>query len=247
MLNMDLKIDYIFNTKRNKRCISIENYIFSESNHLKNGSFRFRCTNRTCTESVLVNSTIDKILSFSNNNIHNHEPTTDHNLAVRCVRTAVKRKAEEDLHARPNKIIRKEIQDTNPVFMEVIVHNDIKLLRESAYRIRKKHFPKIPTTINEAFDQLFETQVDIKTNNEQFCFVNREKQIILFTCTENLKHLCESENVFGDGTFNYAPNYFYQLYTIHIFRHNYYIPVVYAFLTSKSEDQYISMWLEIKK
>ncbi|KAL5243929.1 hypothetical protein ACI65C_011339 [Semiaphis heraclei] len=132
-----------------------------ESNHLKNGSFRFRCTNRTCTESVLVNSTIDKILSFSNNNIHNHEPTTDHNLAVRCVRTALKRKAEEDLHARPNKIIRKEIQDTNPVFMEVIVHNDIKLLRESAYRIRKKHFPKIPTTINEAFDQLFETQVDI--------------------------------------------------------------------------------------
>jgi len=84
-------------------------------------------------------------------------------------------------------------------------------LRESAYRIRRKYFPKIPTTINEAFDQLFETQIDIKTNNEQFCFVNREKQIILFTCTENLKHLCESENVFGDGTFNYAPNYLYQL------------------------------------
>lgn len=69
----------------------------------------------------------------------------------------------------------------------------------------------------------------------------------MFTCTENLKHLCKSENVFGDGTFNYAPNYFYQLYTIHIFKNNYYIPVVYAFLTSKSENQYISMWLEIKK
>jgi len=107
MLNMNLKIDYIFNTKRNKRCISIEKYIFSESNHLKNGSFRFRCTNRTCTKRVLVNSTIDKILSFSNNNIHNHEPTSDHNLAVRCIRTAMKRKAEKDLHVRPNKIIRK--------------------------------------------------------------------------------------------------------------------------------------------
>jgi len=125
--------------------------------------------------------------------------------------------------------------------MEVIIHNDIKLLRKSAYRIRKRYFPKIPTAINEAFDQLFETQVDIKTNNEQFCFVNREKQIILFTSTENLKHLCESENVFGDGTFSYAPNYFYQIYTIHIFKHNYSIPVVYAFLTSKSEDQYFFM------
>jgi hypothetical protein len=38
---IDLKIDYIFNTKRNKRCISIENYIFSESNHLKTGLFVF--------------------------------------------------------------------------------------------------------------------------------------------------------------------------------------------------------------
>jgi hypothetical protein len=68
----------------------------------------------------------------------------------------------------------------------VIVHNDIKLLGESVYRIRKKHFSKIPTTNNEAFNQLFETLVDIKTNNEQFCFVNREKQIILLTCSENL-------------------------------------------------------------
>lgn len=93
-------------------------------------------------------------------------------------------------------------------------------MRKSAYRIRKKHFSKIHTTINEAFDQLFETQVAIKTSNEQF--VNREKQIILFTCTENLKHLCESDNVFGDGTFSYALKYFYQLYTIHIFKHNYY-------------------------
>ena len=105
---MDFKIEYIFNTKQNKRCISIENYIFSEFDHLKNGSFRFRCTNKKYTESVLVNSTINKILSFSNNNIHNHEPITDHNLTVQCVRTVVKKKAEEDLHARPNKIIRKE-------------------------------------------------------------------------------------------------------------------------------------------
>jgi hypothetical protein len=106
---MGLKIDYILNTKRNKRCISIENYIVCESNHLKNGSFRFWCINRKCTESVLVNFNIDKILSFSNNNIHNQEPTTDHNLAVQCVRIAIKRKVEEDLHARPNKIIRKEM------------------------------------------------------------------------------------------------------------------------------------------
>jgi hypothetical protein len=64
MSKMDLKIDYTFNTKRNKQCISIKSYTFSESNHFKNGYFSFRCTNRKCTESALVNSAIDKILSF---------------------------------------------------------------------------------------------------------------------------------------------------------------------------------------
>jgi len=39
----------------------------------------------------------------------------------------------------------------------------------------------MPTFTNEALDQLFETQIDIKTSNEQLSFVNREKQIILFT------------------------------------------------------------------
>jgi hypothetical protein len=131
-----------------------------------------------------VNFNVDKILSFSNNNIHNHEPTTNHNLAVQCVRTAIKRKAEEDLHAKPNKIIRKEIQDINLVFKEVIVHNDIKLLRESAYRIRIKYFPKIPTTTNEAFNQLFETLVDLKLimNN----FISSIKKNKLF-CLHVLK------------------------------------------------------------
>jgi hypothetical protein len=42
-----------------------------------------------------MNFDIDKILSFSNNNIHNHEPTTDHNLAVKCIRTAIKGKPKK--------------------------------------------------------------------------------------------------------------------------------------------------------
>jgi len=64
----------------------------------------FNCTvgtNRICIKSVLVNFTIDEILYFSNNSIHNHEPKTDHYFAVQCVRTAVKRKAEGDLHVKP--------------------------------------------------------------------------------------------------------------------------------------------------
>lgn len=35
--NMDFKIENIFITKRNKQCDSIENYVLSESDRLKDG------------------------------------------------------------------------------------------------------------------------------------------------------------------------------------------------------------------
>jgi hypothetical protein len=101
---MDLKIEYIFNKKRNKQCILIENYIFRRSYHFKNGSFRFLCTNRRYLDipSVLVNPTIDKILSFSNNNKYNHEPNADHDLAVQCVRIEPPSKGNKVAHTHYN-------------------------------------------------------------------------------------------------------------------------------------------------
>jgi len=49
--------------------------------------------------------TINEILYLLNNNIHNQEPFKNHNSTFQCDRTAIKRKTEEDLQARPNKII----------------------------------------------------------------------------------------------------------------------------------------------
>lgn len=64
-----------------------------------------------------MNCAINQIppIIFSNDNKHkhNHEPSTE--LGVQCVRTAAKRKVQEDLHARPMYLCtkRKQIQETN--------------------------------------------------------------------------------------------------------------------------------------
>ena len=66
--------------------------------------------------------------------------------------------------------------------------------------------------------------IKYKNIEEKILTIKKQKYyiIILFTCTENLKHLCESENIFGDRKFSYASNHFYQLlYIIHIFKHYY--------------------------
>ncbi len=70
---------------------------------------------------------------------------------------------------------------------------------------------------------------------------------MLLTCETSLKTLCEnSEHIPADGTFRYCPKYFYQLYTIHIYKNGLYLSLVYYFLTGKTTTDYIEMWQSLK-
>lgn len=61
----------------------------------------------------------------------------------------------------------------------------------------------------------------------QFCFLGDYNSVILFTCKNNFEVLNDNEHVFGDGTFTlYAPKYFMQFYTIHVYTNYYYLPLV---------------------
>jgi hypothetical protein len=70
--------------------------------------------------------------------------------------------------------------------------------------------------------------------------------IPIFTCISNLKLFCESNHVFADGTFSYAPNFFFTMYTAHVWKNEFYVPVIYAFLKSKSTEMYSTFLTTIK-
>jgi len=57
-----------------------------------------------------------------------------------------------------------------------------------------------------------------------------------------LELLQSAEHVFGDRTFSFASKHFVQLYTIHVFTNNFYVPVAFCFLSNKHTDTYINMW-----
>lgn len=63
--------------------------------------------------------------------------------------------------------------------------------------------------------------------------------LYLGTWKKNLELLKFSEHVFEDRTFSFAPTHFIQLYTIHVFQDNFYIPVAYCFLRNKHTNTYI--------
>lgn len=100
----------------------------------------------------------------------------------------------------------------------------------------------LPRSFEEAILQLTTHQATILTfKKERFLYVSNNN-IITLTCKTNLETLCHNPDIFADGTFKYCPKYFYQLYTLHIYKNGIYMPLVYFFLTGKTTQNYIEMW-----
>jgi hypothetical protein len=49
---------------------------------------------------------------------------------------------------------------------------------------------------------------------------------------------CESHTIFVNGTFEYCPKYFTQLFTIHSLKNNIYVPLVFCLLKNKNYETY---------
>ena len=61
-----------------------------------------------------------------------------------------------------------------------------------------------------------------------------QNNVVMFGIDKSIKILQDnSSQIFGDGTFRYAPKGYYQMYTFHIFKNNTYIPVLYFLLENK--------------
>jgi hypothetical protein len=59
---MDLLIKNVLETKRivlNNTCIKVNNFKFRKSNVLKNRNIRFRCKNRLCIVTIIVNDKLN--------------------------------------------------------------------------------------------------------------------------------------------------------------------------------------------
>lgn len=109
---MDLSILKKFETEKGKPCILLDDgHKYREYKVLKNlGSNRYRYTNKNCQSSIYVDKDFTKVLSVLNEHKHNIIPK---NIVSRqIVNSRIKRKCENDLFMRPNKIIRQELRST---------------------------------------------------------------------------------------------------------------------------------------
>jgi len=174
----------------------------------------------------------------------NHAAYSDRVIAREEVQSRVKRKAEDEPHTKPVKLIRQAIRNTEGA-TTTLEHSDMSLIRKSAYDHRRKQFPTLPKTTEEALQQLRDMQDTILHKNAKFCHFFED--IPIFTCAENLELLRTAEHVFADGTFSHSPKHFTQLYSIHVYIQDFYVPIMFCFLQNKTAETYSRMWRGILK
>ena len=136
-----------------------------------------------------------------------------------------------------NQIYREAIEEinSNPELAEVAsVLPTLPSLKSSLYRKRRERLLPLPTTRDEV--QFTGERVKC-TNGNQF-LLKSANDIHIFATDDNLNLLSTAEDLYMDGTFQIAPRLFYQIFTIHAFKHGQQFPLVYCLLPGKSRDTY---------
>jgi len=125
-------------------------------------------------------------------NTHTHDEYDNRRIHREVVKINLKRKAEEDLHIKPNKLIRRELQKTDN--SEHLQYNDMKSIRRSIYEKRKKTFPNIPKSksLEDAKKQLIDVQHNLIYKGNTFCFVSDDENIFIFIIRPTLTYGCEA-------------------------------------------------------
>ncbi|KAF0701804.1 MULE domain-containing protein [Aphis craccivora] len=210
----------------------IEHFWFSFHKKLADDAERWKCTTRGCKAYFKQNSIGER---YDEHLDHNHEQLDVSVLRRREISNSLKRKAQENLHERPAKLLRSELV---PNDLHVLTTQDVNAIRKTVYYARSKLLPKLPKSTEEAQDAL--DKIGIKTlTGENFLFHNdTASNIVILTCNTNLNILKNSRSIYVDGTFKCCPKFFYQMFTIHVLHNGYYLPLIYCFLPNKTSVTY---------
>lgn len=218
---------------RGSEMLVLENFKYRKAHTSKEGVTRWRCSVSSCTAKVYTCGGDTNIINT--NKIHNHEVSKT--LDRHVISNICKRKAVCDFLEKPSKIIRRAIENTSSANVTV---TDVSCIRKSFYRARRTVYPTLPKTIDAvhiALDKLSPTT----SENENFLLVNdKTENLVVLSCSTNLKFLCSLEKLYMDGTFEYCTRYFCQMFSIHGMENGHYIPLAFCLLRDKRKTTYVN-------
>ncbi|KAF0704638.1 Uncharacterized protein FWK35_00034149 [Aphis craccivora] len=240
----------LITSERGGNLIVFNNHKYRFIRRRKDNIEKWTCTNNKCTASLLV----EKVEKNGENQLsvkevlgeHFHSTIATSKIERQVLKENCKRKAVESVSTRPVKIIRTEL--IKGIDTSVLQHKDLKSVRKAIYCEKRKIYPALPKNLIEAVTELrnMKTNDVFKYRDQQFIYVHDEKNLICITTKDNLNFMVNCTTFLADGTFDFAPNHFLQMYTIHCYQNRYYVPLVFFFLENKSKTTYIDMWNYLK-
>lgn len=206
----------------------------------------WRCEKRDiCNGSLSTNFNInDGIQDLKTGKAHTHE-VNPVDIEVKNVVRAIKRKAVEHPNVPPSALYREEVVQVRneEVLMSLPERNDII---RTINRVQNRHRPRNPVSLE---DLEIVAPYTTTLNGQDFLqFDSRDQnRIVIFYTLDALTKLCNSRNIFCDGTFKTVPNMFFRLYTIHGTVNGYVFPMVYVLATRKTEETYYTIFNHLKE
>jgi hypothetical protein len=128
----------------------------------KSGDLSWRCSAKGCKARLRTDAVPTLVIQQKND--HNHE-SDDRGNARHVLRVNAKRKAVDDLSARPSKVIRSELQTMNEKSLEP---KDLKCVAKVVYRKRRKTYPPLPTSQQATHENL--QKMNIETTSLKIFF-----------------------------------------------------------------------------
>ncbi|KAE9522833.1 hypothetical protein AGLY_016795 [Aphis glycines] len=207
----------------------------------KDSLMSWRCTRKTCKASLLTELNYT-ILSTKGN----HEHPKENKIELQVFREHCKQKALESLSTKPSNLLRTELLK----FPVATNDKNMRSLRKAIYNQRRKLFPKFSKSIDQVFLQLKEMKYNscYMYKNKDFVYIPNTDDFICLTTQENLNFMVNNcDEYFTDGTIDYAPKFFLQMYTIYSMKNGFYLPLVYFFLKNKTKNTYEAIWKFLNK
>jgi hypothetical protein len=237
MANAQIHIDYLGNGRGGHYLLNA-GYKFSIKT--RHGTRKYwRCVIRDCPARATTVNDVPIVIRQD----HNH-PADTLKLAAFAFLNEVKKRCRDEVVPIPTiykdeiaKLKNDEYDETVKDMIEKIP--TLESCRQSLYNNRSKTLPKLPLRQRDIDLEGTWTQ---STTGERFLLCDdtndQGQRILIFATDDNLRNLCASELILGDGTFYFCPGLFYQLYTLHGSVENTVFPFVFAFLPNKTEVTY---------
>jgi hypothetical protein len=156
--------------------------------------------------------------------VHNHD--VDSTLSRQMFSNSVKRGAAENPSEKPSKIICRQLHQDQ--------YKDMACVRRNMYEERRSVYATIPKTQEDVITTI--KSMELTTNKgENFLLLTSEvNRIIIFSCFTNLYFLCQVDNIYVDGTFQYCSKHFFQTFTLHDFKNGHYVPLIFLSVTKQN-------------